>query len=137
MTDLLGPKPCECATLAYTGGKNPTAYWATSTLGCVCKPEPTEHRWPRKRRESYPQMFVLWYTLRRVTFFTPKVGLRAWQVTVSTLPRRGWLLGIDVYRDEDDDLIVRFGLVLLDVEVNTIHFYPESYWTDRTEAADA
>jgi hypothetical protein len=89
-----------------------------------------EHRWPKKRRSSYPQMFALWYSWRRVMFFTPKVGVRAWQIVVTILPKSGWLVGVYVYRDEDDEWIVRLGIGVVDVEINTLHFLPESYWAD-------
>ena len=81
-----------------------------------------EHRIPKQERSSFPTCWVLWYTWRRVVFFTPKVGLRSWQIIVSTLPKTGWLFGIHAYRDEDDDLIVMLGLGVIDVEINTMKF---------------
>ena len=95
-----------------------------------------EHRIPKEPRSSFPQCWVLWYSWRRIVFFTPKVRLRALQVVVSTLPTRQWLVGVNVYRDDDDDLVVMLGLGVLDIEVNVMHFLPESYWTDRLTEAD-
>lgn len=96
-----------------------------------------EHRIPKTPRASFPQCWVLWYSWRRIVFFTPKVRLRALQVVVSTLPKRQWLVGLSVYRDDDEDLVVTFGFGVLDIEVNVIHFLPDSYWEQRLADTDA
>lgn len=87
--------------------------------------EPREHRIPKEPRSSFPTCWVLWYTWRRLVFFTPKVRLRAWQIIVTTLPTHGFLLGLSVSRDEDDEWVVMVGLGLIEVEVHTLVFLPD------------
>lgn len=85
--------------------------------------ESREHRIPKHERSSFPTCWVLWYTWRRVVFFTPKVRLRALQITVSTLPRDSMLVGLWVGRDEgEEERRALVGLGFVEIEVNVLRF---------------
>lgn len=96
-----------------------------------------EHRIPKKARDSFPSYWVMWYTWRRFLLMTPRVRNSAVQVVVSIVPTRWWLIGLCFGRDEDEELNVRLGFGVVEVEFQVIKFWPESYWTERLDAADA
>lgn len=76
----------------------------------------TEHRWPRADRATYPTRWVQWYSWRQIVFFTPKVRLRSAIVTLRIWPRLGWVFGLVAWRDDDEELTVRAGVGVAEIE---------------------
>lgn len=79
---------------------------------------------PRQARKSWPAHWVKVFGWRQIVAYTPKVGTHAAFVTLRVLPRfGGWIVGVHVWKDEDDEWVIRVGVGVVEVEINTVEFW--------------